>query len=293
VDGHTLFTENNIITPMRIDLQLNSGMTLKIDSDPKTGITYPTGRIQKGLILLYEGQELCEEAVGFGVPILKRGLQTIFPGELELSPLGGSFSGGMHARFKMNLEEKIAKPGSGTIKTPVLYKVKNFLAGVIRGLPYLRGLLTNSSNVLRSWFALETTYEPTNFSVDLLLTYSVDPGTGQIEVELDGKNQYHSEITEVILMNEQGAHYFDHYLETGGISLEGNEIGCWDQVRAAEASFTDCKHQISFSLPQVEGARLYRGRELIAKRLAWSGFGYSFPPSLDHFRYVIAVKKMS
>jgi len=68
---------------MRVDLQLSSGITLMIGSHLMNGKEYPTAAIQKGLIMIYEGQELCEEAVGFGVPILKRGLQAIFPGAVE------------------------------------------------------------------------------------------------------------------------------------------------------------------------------------------------------------------
>lgn len=277
---------------MRIDLQLSSGITLMMASLSVDGNSYPTGRIQKGLILVYEGQELCEEGVGFGVPILKRGLRTIFPGEVEILPIGGSFTHGMHARYKMNLEEKILKSGSGIINNPSLYHGKNFLAAAIRRLPYLRRLLTNISNLLRSWLALETTYGTTNFSVDISLTYSIDPETGRIDVQLDRQEYDELGITEVIVMNEQGAHYFDRYQDSDGISAVGKEIGIWDQVGAANATFVDLDHQISFSLPQVDGANLYRGRELIGRRLAWSGFGYSFPPTLQRFRYEITVKKI-
>jgi hypothetical protein len=278
---------------MRIDLQYSSGMTLKIDSDPGTELSYPTARIQKGLILLYEGQELCEEAVGFGVPILMHGLQTIFPGEVELTLLDGDSARRIRANFTLNLEEKISKPGTGEINNQLLYASKNRLAALIRRLPWLRGLLTQSSNFLRSTLAWETTYEPANFVTQLLVTYAVDPEAGKIEVELDGQDYLRLGITEIIMMNEEGARFFDHYQDSDGISLVGNEIGCWDPVRAAEASFIDHKHQISFSLSQVEGATLYRGRELIGKRLAWSGFGYSFAPSLDLIRYTITVKKIS
>lgn len=275
---------------MRIDLQFSDGMTLKISSGPISGMSYPTARIQKGLILLYEGQELCEEAVGFGVPILKRGLQTVFPGDLELSPLGGSFSNGMRARFEMNLEEKIVKSGSGTINNPVVYSSKNILAALIRRLPFMRGLLTHTSNLLRSSLDWETTYEPVDFSTHVSLTYSIDAQTGRIKVELDGQDHPQTDISEIIVMNEQGAHYFDLYQDTDGVSARGSEIGCWDQVLAEKASFISSRYQISFSLPQVNGANLYRGRELIGTRLAWSGFGYSFPPTLDHFSYEITVK---
>jgi hypothetical protein len=93
-------------------------------------------------------------------------------------------------------------------------------------------------------------------------------------------------------MNEQGAHHFDQYQDSDGISEIGNKIGCWDQVTAASASFSSSGLQLAFSLPQENGARLFRGREMIGKRLAWSGFGYSFPPSLNHFSHEITIKRL-
>jgi hypothetical protein len=277
---------------MKIDLPLTTGISLQIASANHRSISYPTAKIQKGLILLFEGQDLSEEAVGFGVPILQRGLQTVFPGELELSTLEGGASNRISARYKMNREEKLARSGSGTIDNQLLYTSKNVLAALIRRLPFIRGLLTRTSNLLRSTLDWETTYEPTSFSTYLTLIYSIDAGTGRIKIELSEQEHNPEGISEVIMMNEQGAHHFDQYEDSNGISEHGNEIGCWDQVLAPQASFISSRHQIAFSLAQVNGARLYRGRELIGSRLAWSGFGYSFPPSLNQFSYEITVKKL-
>jgi hypothetical protein len=275
---------------MRIDLQFIPGTTLQITSDPTHGRAYPTGNIQKGLILLHEGKDLCEEAVGFGIPILQRGLQTIFPGELELFPLGDGFTRGMHARFKMNLVEKITRPGSGMINNPVMNDLKNILAAMIRRFPWMRGLLTHTSNLLRASLALETTYEPADFSSHLSLTYAIDAQGGRIKVDLDAHGADMAGVTEVVVMNEQGAHFFDQYQDSDGVSELVDRIGCWDLVTAAQASFICSKCGMTFSLSQVSGARLYRGRELVGKRLAWAGFGYSFPPNLEHFSYEMMVK---
>ena len=67
-------------------------------------------------------------------------------------------------------------------------------------------------------------------------------------------------ITEIILMNEQGAHHFDQYQDADGIVQQGNQIGCWDEVTAASAAFICSNPNISFSLPQVKGARLFLGQ---------------------------------
>jgi hypothetical protein len=277
---------------MKIDLPLTGGFALQIASGTNRDASYPTGRIQKGLVLYYDGLDLSEEAVGFGVPILKRGLQTIFPGEVELYPQEDSSGYQLSARYKLNLEEKIARSGNGTINSRLVYASKNSLAAVIRRLPFLRGLLTGTSNLLRSTLAWETTYEPAGFFTYVTLAYTIDAAAGRIKVELMGGDIIPDSISEIIVMNEQGARHFDQYQDSNGLSQLMNEIGCWDPVFAAEASFIDRRHQVSFSLPQVNGARLYRGRELVDNRLAWSGFGYSFSPNLDHFSYEVTVKRL-
>jgi hypothetical protein len=110
--------ERTHYTDMKIDLTLSDGISLQIAAGTKYDATYPTGRIQKGWVLICDDQDLSEEAVGFGVPILKRGLQTIFPGEVELYPDMGGLQSKFTARYKLNLEEKIGKPGSGNINNP-------------------------------------------------------------------------------------------------------------------------------------------------------------------------------
>lgn len=276
---------------MKIDLPLNNGIVLQIASGSIGNTSYPTAKIKKGLMLLCDGQDLSEEAVGFGVPILKHGLQSIFPGEVELFTQDNNSMGKLTARYKLNLEEKIARTSTGTINNKFIYASKNVLAALIRHLPIVRKLLTGTSNLLRSTFSWETTYEPTDFFTHVTLTYAVNASDGKVMVELIRQDPFPDSISEIIVMNEQGAHYFDQY-QADGISVYGNEIGCWDEVMATNAAFVSSKQKILFSLPRVEGARLFRGRELIGSRLAWSGFGYSFPPSLEHFGYEITLKRL-
>ena len=277
---------------MKIDLPLDAGLELQIASGIDRGSPYPTARLQKGFVLLHEGKDLSEEAVGFGVPILKRGLQTIFPGEVDLYLHGGSTQTKVSARYHLSLEERIERNGSGSVNSPLVYASKNSLAAVIRQIPFMRKLLTNTSNLLRSHLSLETTYEASEFSTYVVLTYTIDDTNGRIKVELVGGDFIPGSISEIIIMNEMGAHHFDQYQDSDGVTQRGDEIGCWDAVEAAEAAFIDETHKVSFSLSQVKGARLYRGRELIEPRLAWAGFGYSFPPGLKPFSYEVTIKKL-
>ena len=166
------------------------------------------------------------------------------------------------------------------------------MAAVIRHLPIFRGLLTAISSLLRRMFNWETTYSDAGFSTELKILYTIEEETGRLTVEMD-TSSLHPSITEVVVMNEQGAHYFDQYLDTSGVSLQGEEIGCWDEVKAEEAWFESSARRVALRLGQVTGARLFRGRELIGSRLAWSGFGYSFRPSIKRFRYEIKIEKPS
>jgi len=277
---------------VEMTIPMPAGFSLKIGALTVSGKEYPTTHLQKGLILLHDGQELAEEGVGFGVPVLKQGIRTIFPGHIELAAQRRGSVWELTATFKLNLEEKIATPGRGSVKSKPLYIVKNSLAALIRRFPRLRGLLTAASNGLRRMLGWETTFEEAGFCTTVKMTYTVDSQTGKVDVEVDASDLPTDSITEVVVMNEQGAHHFDRYLDSGGTSLGGKEIGCWDEVTAEEASFISSAHRVAFTLERVKGARLFRGRELIGSRLAWSGFGYSFPPAVERFSYAVKIERV-
>lgn len=64
---------------MSLVAPLCDGLSLALAADGAAAPGYATGRLARGMLLRDGGCELAEEGVGFGVPILKRGLQTIFP----------------------------------------------------------------------------------------------------------------------------------------------------------------------------------------------------------------------
>lgn len=277
---------------MEITVPLFSELALKIGSGSANGDPYPTAHLQKGLRLIYAGQELSEEAVGFGVPIVKRGLQTIFPGRVELASSGDDWNQEVTAAFDLNLEEKIVRPGSQSVNNRKLYVVQNFLAALMRRWPLLRGWLMACSNRLRSLFGWTTVFEASGFSANVKLVYSIDRRSGVVKVEVDASGLSRDEITEVVIMNEQGARHFDRYQDSSGACLRGKDIGCWDEVTAEEACFESEAHGLAFALRQVPGAKLFRGRELVGSRLAWSGFGYSFPPAAQRILYEVQIRKL-
>ena len=277
---------------MEYDLHIREGLSLRIADSLRGEKEYPTFRLQKGFRIVDHGQELADEAVGFGVPVLRRGLQTIFPGEVELGCARKEGGWEVTALFTLNLEEKIARSDSKTIRPRWFYLLKNSLAELIRRFPALRGVLTALSSGFRRMFGWVTTYEDSGFSTKIRMTYLLDTHTGTLHVAADTSGLVDPHITEVVMMNEQGARPFDGYQDTDGAFLQGKAIGCWDEVSSDEGMFLSSRHRIAFQLPQVSGAKLFRGRELVGNRLAWSGFGYTFPPGRDSFSYTVRIENL-
>ncbi len=278
---------------MEIRIPLFNGLELRITDIRDLNSRYATAGMQKGLLLMDNGRNLAEEAVGFGVPVLKQGVRTIFPGNAEISLLQRGPVWEIAAQFTLNLEEKIALPGKRVVKTRFLYALKNNTAAVIRRIVILRGLLTSISSGLRRLTGWQTTYEAISSCGKITMVHSIDAGTGVIRSSVDTSGCRDKNTTEVIIMNELGAHFFNRYRDSSGLVLNEKEIGCWDRVITPEAAFHCAKHHLSFSLCQVPGAKLFRGRELIGSRLAWSGFGYSFQPEKTALKYTLCIERIA
>jgi hypothetical protein len=276
---------------MEIYIPVSPGLLLYVADDKVWKNNYATSCLPKGLLLIYNGQELTEEAVGFGFPVLKRGLQTIFPGNLKLEMQQSGPVWKINALFSLNLVERIHKPGLGSVKNGFFYATKNSLSALIRHFSSLRRPLTALSGSLRRLFGWNTTYEEAGFSTEIQLIYTFDEQAGQLDVETLTSGISEDGVTEIVVMNEQGARYFDLYTDTSDMSLVRDAIGCWDPVTAERASFMSSSQHILFTVPQVAGARLFRGRELVDSRLAWSGFGYSFSPSMQRFIYSLKISQ--
>jgi hypothetical protein len=256
------------------------------------GGPYATQRLQRGFRLTDQGADLSEEAVGFGLPVVKRGLHTLFPGTVALTSGQTGSVWRVQALFTFNLEERLRRGSARSLGSRSVYIAKDFLAAIIRRCRPLRGLLTAASSGLRSSLDLRTVYNKADFGAALNVQYAIETTTGVIQVSLDASQLVGQGVTEGILMNEQGGRVFDVYRDSDGRSLRGARIGAWDRVTAAEASMFSSTRKLGYTVAGGQGARLYRGREVEGSRLAWSGFGYSFSPTLGKLEYVIRIARV-
>lgn len=283
---------------MTMPIPVTDGLALALIAqgrDPRPGQIreaqgYPTRRLQRGLVLLDGDLDLTEEGVGFGLPVLKRGLETVFPGDaqVDVRRAGGVWE--VDATYALDLVERLERPGGRVLTARWLYAVKDSLAELHRRYPPARGVLTAASSGLRRHLGLVTAYRPAGLAARVPVRSLIDTGRGTIHVSAD-LTEVPGDVTEVILMNELGAHHFDRYTDDDGADLRGDEIDTWDVVRAARAGFRSSSRRVSFTVGQAEGAVLRRGRELLDSRLAWAGFGYSVRPGMRRLEYDILIER--
>jgi hypothetical protein len=272
-------------------MPLDDGLVLAIDDASRTQDGYPTDRLQKGLVVLDGGESLAGEGVGFGVPVLKQGVRTIFAGAAHLESRRRGRLWEVDAVYSLCLVEGVARRTAGAPRLPALCALRDGLAAAHRHVHVLRKPLAVTSVTIRRVFGLRTVYEEVDPIAELPVTYRVDR-SGRIAVRVDLTALRCDRATEVVVMDELGAG-FDRYEDENDPVLKGGDIGTWDDVAASWARFTSDERRVSFAVGQADGAKLRRGRELVGSRLAWSGFGHCARPAGQVLAYDVTVARLS
>jgi len=273
----------------RIRIEMPLGVCLHFKDPEIVPGDYPACRIQKGLVLVLENRDISEEGIGFAVPVLKFGNETIFPGNACVSTEKDGDISVVKIDYDMNLVERMVVKSSRRIESEAFYRIKECFSWLHRKYPLLRGILVQSSNSLRRTWGLETRFEKIACAGMVSIVNTVNTKNGTIHVGVDISNVNKERCIEVNIMNELGANYFDSYCDSNGLFLKGNAIGTWDETFADEASFIDSCDNVAFTLNAKKGARMFRGRELVEGRLAWSGLAYRLPGDIINFTYDIRI----
>jgi hypothetical protein len=249
---------------------------------------YPTYLIQKGGVLVFRNNELAEEGLGFGVPLLKDAHEVVFPGCAQISVSKDGKKSIVEANYSMNLVQSMVIAGK-RIDSPVFYKIKESFSPMYRKCAPLRQIGTWASSRLRLARVIGNRFENIASRGTVGAIYVIRDYEDTVQVSMDLSRLNSKKTTEIIIANEQGADYFDHYSDSDGTNLMRKAIGIWNEVFADEASFVDSRNGIEFKLRKMKGAKMFRGWELVARRLAWSGLNYLLPQDTVTFTYDIRI----
>ncbi len=266
---------NSITAPLNRHLSLR----LYRDNQPQC---LETAALQKGLVLIYKGKELIEEGIGFGVPVIKYHDKTLFSSNAEIS-ISTKTPPSIEKRFLIDTVSK-----KRFYKAYVNDQFYDFIHKLFEK-TYLGNnhLLSVNNKImeLREILKIKTEFTKTEPRGVVSLKYTFKEN--EIQIKADFSKLKHDGCMELLLLNEQGANTFQSYSDTGGLRLNGREIGAWDVVQAQEATLSSVDGNLSFTLENKRAARLFRGWESTKNRFAWAGLSYSINPKADLFNYTV------
>ncbi|MFX1263631.1 MAG: hypothetical protein ACFFAZ_16345 [Promethearchaeota archaeon] len=247
--------------------------------------------VQKGLLPSASGNlaEMCEEGVGFGVPILQYKRDFYFPGTAVVSEEGRVRGDNAWKCFSMNLIDRRQQQDSESINSFswVFQRMYNRAYKSPQGRRILQ-LMTS-----RLGFNAPDSDPSVFFRVkskgSILAAYRLNADTGVITVKLDFSGIDVSGLQHIYVSNELGGSYFDVYTDSSGIKLKGDEIGGWDRIHAAWAAFLSPAMNIGFRVDIPNRIRAFRGREIIGRDICWSGVIFMLSPACSELKYDIAV----
>ncbi len=263
-------------------LTISDSVSLRVYSNTKP-LNMKIADLQKGLVLLCNGTDVVGEGTGFGVPIAKYSDETVFSGSSFLYVRRQGNVVEIRKEFFMDLvvrdrfrNLKLENPRIRTLfdYISMLYQRHKRLA---RSILIVKGLFFK--------FGVKYSFIRSPRKGAVIVTYIID--RNRILVKLNFSLLERTNLSKVFVLNEQGAHFFRTYSDSEGLRLVDEEIGAWDEVTAQSAKITNEQSKIGFSLKNIEGTMLRRGRELMKGSLDWIGLDYELDPEYYQFEYEI------
>jgi hypothetical protein len=256
------------------------------DSRPHSGISSP---VQKGLVpgLQNSDARLCEEGLGFGVPILQYARDFYFPGSAETTEEGKLSAGVYQKCFQYNLIERTQKPSERSVR-PFSWVAHRVYNRIYKSSVGHTAISIFAPPNLKAWYGIK-------LPVSKLLrvrdrgwsctTYALDPAEGTVKVTAELDRFSREGLQQVYVSNEMGGHLFTHYFDSRGLRLRGEEIGGWSRINAKWVIMHAPGIGLGFRIDIPPGIAAFRGRETFSKDVSWSGVIFSVSPSVRTIEY--------
>ena len=267
-----------------ITFYLNNKFSLRLYSDSRPHCMETTP-LHKGLVLMLDNEELIEEGMGLGLPVVKYNDKTFFSSSADVAIQKNGSAFYLKKTFVMDTISRKKFLHTAYINDGVYSLVHKKFEKLYLGHKNLSPLFNNIMK-LRNIAKIKTEFQKVKPRGTIAVTYQIQPDI--INVSADFSNLAFDGCEELLLLNEQGSTFFDKYTDTNSLELVGKKIGGWDAVIANQAFMQSCKKHVSFALQKKVGATLFRGWENTKHRFAWAGLSYSLRPNQGIFNYSIS-----
>ncbi|MHA2142923.1 MAG: hypothetical protein ACXADD_15675 [Candidatus Thorarchaeota archaeon] len=263
---------------------------LSSSSRPHYGKASP---IQKGLVPSKKGgtADLCEEGVGFGVPLLQYRRDFYFPGTATASHEGNISDRQAWKQFDVNLVERHQTDRSEAIQafSWVYQRIYNRLYKSIYGRRLLDLVEFRTRKTGERAGRSPSKFFRVKSKGEIHTSYEIEAQRGQIVVSLEFSDVAKPNLQHIYVSNELGGTYFDHYVDNSGVRLVGEDISGWDRISADWAIFCAPKMNLGYRIEIPKEAIAFRGREVIGPDICWSGIIFMLDPSLENLHYNVTL----
>jgi hypothetical protein len=251
----------------KIDLTHDRRLALRFYGDAQPHMLQ-TANLQKGAIVVCDGEELVEEGLGIGVPVCKYHDGTRF------SLVANTFFDDSDAGPRI---VKIYEMNGVASKRFRQLRIRRgtFLAHLLKILEKgYRGLSrwnTDTTIMLRilSIFGMRNEYAISSSKGRIMVSYHKN--STSLEVKVDFHELSHEGLQSIVLANEQGGMLFNEYQDSTGITLYSEQIEPWRTTQATWASLCSQISNVRFKLHRPNHWIIVRGREVVRNRISWSG----------------------
>jgi hypothetical protein len=239
--------------------------------------------LQKGLILVYEGNELVGEGTGFGLPVLVCSDQTYFSGSSTIRVAQQDDRWSIRKEFMMDRTAR-NRFKNFTLENRLARDLVAYLPRLYQMHPKLRFLRLKG---VTQRIDINTSFVQTKPIGKVNVIYAIDKQ--RISISADFKDLERDRLEKMFLLNEQGSRFFRKYSDSQGTQLEDSKIGAWDGIQGEWASLKLPGNELGFRLWKKKNSILRRGREYFKDSLDWVGLDYELSPETPVFEYPIEI----
>jgi hypothetical protein len=269
-----------------VTMDLNDKLSVRLYYDNKPNCL-ETAQLHKGLVMVYDGLELIEEGIGFGVPVVKYNDKTYFSGKAKASIKESEDNIILEKQFVLDTvsRKRFFKAYVNDDFYSLIHKLfeKGYL-GHDTLLP-----INNKIMELRDLFKIKTDFQKVEPRGTVTTQYIFEPN--KIKINVDFSKLNFKDCMQTLVLNEQGASGFGNYSDSSNLKLAGRQIGAWAQVMAKEASLTSLGGALTFTLQSSKSANLFRGWEKTKNRFSWAGLSYALDAETKLFNYTINISQ--
>ncbi|MHA2068653.1 MAG: hypothetical protein ACXABY_30185 [Candidatus Thorarchaeota archaeon] len=245
--------------------------------------------IQKGLIPSRQSgsADLCEEGVGFGVPLLQYRRDFYFPGKATASHEGIVSEKIAWKQFDINLVERHQAKRSEAIQafSWIYQRIYNRLYKSIHGRKLLGLLEVRTRQTGERAGRSPSKFFRVKSRGEIKTSYEIDTEKNWMIVNLEFSDVAKPSLQHIYVSNELGGTYFDHYADSSGLKLEGTAISGWDKITADWAAFCAPELNLGYIVEIPEDVTAFRGREIIGPDICWSGIIFMLDASIESLQY--------